>query len=404
MITKRTIGAFSLLGFLLAMSINAYAHQTYKVKKGDTLSEISAKFHVDIKQIKKDNHLSSNKLKPGTRLKIAKDSRDESKKTAKAEKQGKSSALNVKAKAAPAPKGELIYHKVKRGETLSGIAKKYHLSLKELKDLNGINTRKEARIKRGQRLIVGKAVRAETITAKAPAPETQTYIVRKGDTLYSVARKFDLTTDELKELNGLGEENLKRGQKLIVKKEEEEEETPALIAEPILANPPIAETPYSMQKQKLDNNLETLVQQQTYEGMSTKEKLVAFSKTMLDIPYKFGGNTLYGIDCSAFVQKVFSFLGLKLPRTAREQFNKGVTVSVNELSIGDLVFFRTYASFPSHVGIYIGENLFIHASSKNKKVTIDKITEPFYTKRFIAAKRLLTEEGMALKDQVSGGL
>jgi len=458
MTVKRAIGVFSFLAFLLAWALVSHAYQTYKVKKGDTLSGISSKFHVDIKKIKKDNHLSSNTIKPGTRLKIA--TKSSKKKT---EKIKKTDPVKVNARKNTAAKTETLYHKVRKGENLSTIAKKYHLSLKELKDLNGINTKKEARIKTGRRLIVGKkSIKEEvTISAKAaqtppqgedeyhvvkkgeslgkiakkhsitlaelkelngigkkskimpgqkllvkkaaPVPEADTYVVRKGDTLFGVAKKFGLTPEELKGLNGLADEKLKTGQELLVKKEEAEEAPDVLLADSSAApGPSLPEQSYSIQQEKLDNNLHTLVEEQTYEGMSTKEKLIAFAKTMLDIPYKFGGTGLYGIDCSAFVQKVFTTLGVSLPRTAREQFHKGVTVSLDELSIGDLVFFRTYASFPSHVGIYLGENLFIHASSLKKKVAIDKLDTPFYTKRFIAAKRLLSEEGLPSKDKAPG--
>jgi cell wall-associated NlpC family hydrolase len=109
---------------------------------------------------------------------------------------------------------------------------------------------------------------------------------------------------------------------------------------------------------------------------------------MLDIPYRFGGNSFLGIDCSGYVQKVFSLLDIMLPRTAREQFRRGKLVVKEELSAGDLVFFRTYAKFPSHVGIYLGDNRFIHASSTERKVTIDSLDAPYYLKRFIGARRL----------------
>lgn len=123
--------------------------------------------------------------------------------------------------------------------------------------------------------------------------------------------------------------------------------------------------------------------------MSMQERLVLFAKKLLDIPYRFGGNSLLGIDCSAYVQKVYNVIGVSLPRSAREQFTEGDPVDMEELSIGDLVFFKTYASFPSHVGIYLGNSLFIHASSRSKKVTIDSLDTPYYFKRFIGAKRVI---------------
>jgi len=109
----------------------------------------------------------------------------------------------------------------------------------------------------------------------------------------------------------------------------------------------------------------------------------------LGVPYRFGGSSLKGIDCSAFVQRVYKYFSIDLPRTAREQFKAGVKVSKkDDLRIGDLIFFRTYARFPSHVGIYIGEGKMIHASSRDKKVTITSINEPYYVRRYIGAIRL----------------
>ena len=79
---------------------------------------------------------------------------------------------------------------------------------------------------------------------------------------------------------------------------------------------------------------------------------------------------------------------LNLPRTARDIYKKGHWVSKGKLQKGDLVFFTTYAKFPSHVGIYIGNNKFIHASSASKRVTITNINKNYYKKRYIGAKRI----------------
>jgi cell wall-associated NlpC family hydrolase len=67
-------------------------------------------------------------------------------------------------------------------------------------------------------------------------------------------------------------------------------------------------------------------------------------------------------------------------------------VAKSDLSPGDLVFFRTYAKYPSHVGIYLGDNRFVHASSRDKKVTVESLDTPYYVKRYIGAKRLLFEQ------------
>lgn len=119
-------------------------------------------------------------------------------------------------------------------------------------------------------------------------------------------------------------------------------------------------------------------------------KILFYVKDLLGIPYRFGGATLKALDCSAFVQKVFNFIGIELPRTVREQFKIGREVDRDEIAEGDLVFFKTRSHrYPSHVGIYIGDNQFIHASRKERRVKIDSLETPYYQKRFIGARRVI---------------
>ncbi|HBG04297.1 MAG: glycoside hydrolase [Geobacteraceae bacterium GWC2_58_44] len=105
-------------------------------------------------------------------------------------------------------------------------------------------------------------------------------------------------------------------------------------------------------------------------------------------PYRFGGEGPAGIDCSSFVQQVFQEHEIELPRTAREQIKMGSEVAQGELRKGDLVFFQTYASYPSHVGIYLGEGKMIHASSGKGEVTISDINSDYYRSRYLGAKRV----------------
>lgn len=112
------------------------------------------------------------------------------------------------------------------------------------------------------------------------------------------------------------------------------------------------------------------------------------ANSFMGTPYSMGGTTSRGIDCSGFTQRVFAMNGVKLPRTADVQFNAGVGVARGQEQPGDLVFFETYLPGPSHVGIYIGDNKFIHASS-SRGVTVSSLKETYYRSTYIGARRVL---------------
>lgn len=126
------------------------------------------------------------------------------------------------------------------------------------------------------------------------------------------------------------------------------------------------------------------------EVSSRQELMIMEIIKYMNTPYKFGGNSLNGIDCSAFTQNVYqdSWL-IKLNRSARDQYQQGTVIDDRaELKFGDLVFFNTRRRVrPGHVGIYIGDNLFAHASSKSG-VTISSLEQDYYNKRYMGARRL----------------
>jgi cell wall-associated NlpC family hydrolase len=120
----------------------------------------------------------------------------------------------------------------------------------------------------------------------------------------------------------------------------------------------------------------------------------------LNTPYKYGGNTKDGIDCSAFTQILYrDVFHVGLERSARLQYNQGSVVSSgDQLRFGDLVFFNTRKRVkPGHVGIYIGDDLFAHASSA-KGVTISSIDYDYYARTFMGARRFETN-GLTEKTQ-----
>ena len=106
------------------------------------------------------------------------------------------------------------------------------------------------------------------------------------------------------------------------------------------------------------------------------------------VPYRFGGTSRRGIDCSAFTGAVYRANGVSLPRTAREQFTRGQKIAFEEMQEGDLVFFHTTRPGISHVGIYIGSGNFVHASSSGGGVRVDSIMDGYYRKRFGGARRV----------------
>ncbi|MFA7326546.1 MAG: C40 family peptidase [Candidatus Kapaibacterium sp.] len=129
-----------------------------------------------------------------------------------------------------------------------------------------------------------------------------------------------------------------------------------------------------------------------------KDQIMESILGWLGTPYRFGGTSRKSIDCSAFTQSIFQEAAeVKLPRTARWQYTLGDKIeNLDELQFGDLIFFhtRSYAR-ASHCGIYLGDNLFAHASSRYG-VTVSSLESGYYNKRFIGGRRLTDEEIMQM--------
>jgi glucan-binding YG repeat protein len=110
------------------------------------------------------------------------------------------------------------------------------------------------------------------------------------------------------------------------------------------------------------------------------------AKEQLGKPYVWGGTSPNGFDCSGFVYYTFKQMGVRLPRTAADMYNKGQAVSKSNLQSGDLVFFSTYKPGASHVGIFIGDNQFIHAGTTD--VRIDSLSNTYWANAYLGSKRI----------------
>jgi cell wall-associated NlpC family hydrolase len=150
----------------------------------------------------------------------------------------------------------------------------------------------------------------------------------------------------------------------------------------------------SEEETKPVENLNFLISR--YKGLDSSnsiptnyEKMLMTIINFLGTPYKFGGNSRKGIDCSAFTQLIFQeSFNLELPRSTLEQVKIGSPVKRDELKFGDLVFFNTRRrQNPGHVGIYLWDDYFVHASTKYG-VTVSSMASGYYDKRFVSAKRI----------------
>lgn len=277
-------------------------------------------------------------------------------------------------------------HVVRKSESLQSIARKYHVSVNELKSVNNLTA---SRVSKGTRLII--PAHAELQQKKAATSTRQdTYKVSRGDTLPKIARKTGVKLAEIKNLNGLKSSRVKAGQVLILVAADTTTRPAStnrlkLINKDLLNEQEMTDTLAELTDLESDQPVDLAKALEANQSISSLKKS-AYS--FLGARYRFGGNSRNALDCSSFTQQVFREQSVKLPRTAREQFYVGDEVMRGDLKKGDLVFFQTYARFPSHVGIYLGNRKMIHASSREHRVVISSMDTPYYLSRYLGARRM----------------
>ena len=128
-------------------------------------------------------------------------------------------------------------------------------------------------------------------------------------------------------------------------------------------------------------------------GSNSEDKmneLVMYAMSLADTPYHYGGkDPENGFDCSGFVDHVYQHsLGISLPRTSHELSRVGTPINHKQLQPGDLVFYNTQHSAYSHVGIYVGENKFVHAPKSGSRIRVEEMNEKYWQHRYNGARRI----------------
>lgn len=287
------------------------SESTYTVKPGDTLWKISTSNQLSLSQIMKWNHLTSTNINIGQTLKL-------------------SQSNDLKS----------TTYTVKSGDTLWEIAYSNGVTLSELKSMNGL---RNDYIRTGQQLVI----KSNLNTFEPSSTATNTYTVKSGDTLWSIATQHQLSISQLKTYNQLS-----------------------------------SDTIYVNQVLKLTSNgTETLPSSET--SFSKIDKLINEAHKYMSVPYKWGGSTPEGFDCSGYLNFVYSHAGVSIPRTVATIWNE--TKAVSSPNIGDIVFYNTMGSGASHAGIYIGNDQFIGSQSSTGVAIVD-MNSSYWSSKYIGAR------------------
>ncbi len=266
--------------------------------------------------------------------------------------------------------------KVKQKNNQQTVTKKHQTSAEKSRSLSGIKSKKvkvSKRVAGKHSRIAGKTRKEINSSRQNEAEITENdgefteYKAKKGDTIEKIAMMFNVDKNDIIEANNLTGKKISLRKVILIPKIAEEEKDDEFIT---FTNKPL----------------------KTWKSSEEKYMLVKVAKSFVGAPYKYGGESVKGLDCSAYVKKIYDIFDVQLPRSARDQFKTGLKINKDNLAVGDLVFFKTkrYAKYPTHVGIFIGDGSFIHSSSGHNRlgVKVDSLSSDFYSRTYIGATRV----------------
>ena len=318
---------------------------TYTVKSGDTLSKIAKQHGVTVQNLMDWNNLNSHLIYPGQVFKVSKPS-SSSNSSSKSSNSGSSSSSSSSST-----------YTVKSGDTLSHIAAAHGVTVKNLMEWNNLST---TLIYPGNKLVVkkpsssGSSSSGSSSSGGSSSGKTTTYVVKSGDSLSKIAKQYGVTVKNLMEWNNLKSTTIYIGDKLV-----------------------IGGKASSAPKNNGGSS---------GSSSPSASKLISAAKSAIGTKYVWGGSSLSGFDCSGFIYWAFNQAGHNISRLSTEGYYNRSYI-VNNPQPGDLVFFEgTYKSGISHMGIYLGNNQFIHAGSSTG-VTITNLNNSYWKKHFHSFKR-----------------
>ncbi|MEG7335299.1 C40 family peptidase [Bacillus sp. 0102A] len=312
---------------------------TYKVQLGDSLWKIANKVNMSVAELKVLNSLKSDTIYVNQVLKTKSSGSDTSSKDTSSH----SNQTSVTSK-----------YTVKSGDSLWKIANSYNVTVQQIRNSNSL---KSDVIYVGQVLkLTGKAS-SGTSSSSSPSntnsgSTTTTYTVKSGDSLWVIAQKFNVAAQQIREKNNLRTDVLQVGQKLVI-------------------------------TGKASSSSSSGTSSTSSSSSAKINTMIAAAKEHLGVPYRWGGTTPAGFDCSGFIYYALNKVTSVSRLTAAGYWN--TMKSVSQPAVGDFVFFSTYKAGPSHIGIYLGNGEFINANDSG--VVISSMNNSYWKQRYLGAKR-----------------